>query len=255
MLRHVLLSPEICLLRLMLEHPKVPRKAMASARHVLAFPGAPYLESSRRRWQAKACCTGAWWSVGPRGCLSGKENSRVLKGKGLLLVRGCSLLCRALHASFATSWWQKAAISTSHTKNHSVSLCLFLTATTADRFYRIDRAQVSMALSYAIVPPQHLLGRCLSVLRSHGLTGRLSLGDTKVSHHCPASPKGWCDWPSPGPAPAPPGSCGKGGSVGRSTETWVGSHLQDPRAERVRNSNVARLARHPLTGVVLPSIK
>lgn len=39
-----------------------------------------------------------------------------------------------------------------HAKNHSVSLCPCLTATTADRFYRIDRAQVSAASSSAIVP-------------------------------------------------------------------------------------------------------
>lgn len=39
--------------------------------------------------------------------------------------------------------------------------------------------------------------------------------------------------------------------MGGSTETWVGSCLQDPTAEGVRNSNVARLGRHPLTGIVL----
>lgn len=43
--------------------------------------------------------------------------------------------------------------------------------------------------------------------------------------------------------------------MGGSIETWIGSCLQDPAAEQVRNSNVARLARHPPTGVILPSIK
>lgn len=37
----------------------------------------------------------------------------------------------------------------------------------------------------------------------------------------------------------------KGGSVGGSTETWVGSCLQDPTVEGVKNSNGARLARAP----------
>jgi len=42
---------------------------------------------------------------------------------------------------------------------------------------------------------------------------------------------------------------------GGSTETWAGTCLQDATAEQVRNSNAARLARHPPAGVILPSIK
>lgn len=40
----------------------------------------------------------------------------------------------------------------SHSKDQPVSFCSCFTATTADRFYRIDRAQVSAASSCPIIP-------------------------------------------------------------------------------------------------------
>lgn len=133
----------------MLKHLKIPRKAMVAFLGMVVPPLCLLMLPGiiEERTLSKGTLRGAWRSVGLP--LRWREQ-RVPKGRGLLLAEGCCWLCCALCAGHEvaeqvtnTPRWGAATPLVPRPES-PICPCPCLAATTADRFYRIDRAQVSV---------------------------------------------------------------------------------------------------------------
>lgn len=122
----------------------------------------------------------------------------------------------------------------SHTKDQPVSFCSCLTATTADRFYRIDRAQVSAASPCTVIAWE---GAWLSHLHTDQQAG-LALGPhtshtTDLAFDIPQ--RDGMTSLAQDQAQHLQVSKEKGRSLGGSTEPWVENYLQGSPVQLVRN--------------------